>query len=78
MSRPKLQDYERKARLNLTISQETKAMLETVRQAKNAPISALLEDLIQREYRKLVKAGKAAEGQIPGQITIIPEQESQR
>lgn len=70
MSRPKLPNMEKKAKMNLTISPEAKEMAEAVRAVKNVSMSQLLEECIRKEYKKLQKAGDVP---VPGQITMSNE-----
>ena len=53
MARPKLSEDLKKVRLNLTVSKETKEMLDFIRNYKNVSISELLDTTISKEYKKL-------------------------
>lgn len=70
MARPKLPNFEKKVKINLTVSPETKEMAEAIRIKKNVSISTLVEEMIRKEYKKLVKSGEAKELPMPGQVTI--------
>lgn len=67
MARPKLPDFEKKVKFNLTISPEAKEMADLIRIKKNISMSAFIEEAIRKEYRKMVKRGEAPEEQLPGQ-----------
>lgn len=70
MARPKLPNSLKKEKLNLTVSRETKEMIEFIRIQKNISISAFLEEIVAKEYKKLQKAGKVPEPQLPGQMNF--------
>lgn len=70
MARPKLPNSLKKEKLNLTVSRETKEMIEFIRIEKNISISAFLEEIIAKEYKKLRKVGKVPESQLPGQMNF--------
>lgn len=70
MARPKLPNNLKKEKLNLTVSRETKEMIEFIRIEKNISISAFLEEIVAKEYKKLQKAGKAPDPQMPGQMNF--------
>lgn len=70
MARPKLDDSLKKVRLNLTISRETKEMLDTIRIKKGVSISEFLETAVKKEYKKLQKTSQVPEPQIHGQMDI--------
>lgn len=70
MARPKLPNSLKKEKLNLTVSRETKEMIEFIRIEKNISISAFLEEIVAKEYKKLRKAGKVPESQLPGQMNF--------
>lgn len=71
MARPKLPNLEKKEKLNLTVSREVKEMLNTIRIEKNISISAFLEEVVAKEYKKLQKAGKVEEPQLAGQMNLV-------
>ena len=58
MARPKLSEELRKEKLHLSISPNTKKMLDEIRAEKNQSISELVEEYVQKEYRKLHKKAK--------------------
>lgn len=70
MARPKLPNSLKKEKLNLTVSRETKEMIEFIRIQKNISISAFLEEIVAKEYKKLQKSGKAPEVQLHGQMNF--------
>lgn len=70
MARPKLPNSLKKEKLNLTVSREVKEMLDSIRIEKNISISAFLEEIVIKEYKKLQKAGKVEEAQLHGQMTL--------
>lgn len=57
MARPK-STAPKKVKMNLTVSPETKEMAETIRNLKKISISELLEDVLRKEYKKLVNSGE--------------------
>lgn len=70
MARPKLPNSLKKEKLNLTVSRETKEMIEFIRIQKNISISAFLEEIVAKEYKKLQKSGKAPEVQLHGRMNF--------
>ena len=54
MGRPKTTGST-KTKLTLTVSSETKEMLEVIRVKKRTSISAMLEEMVCKEYKKLKK-----------------------
>jgi hypothetical protein len=71
MARPKLPEGLKKETLHLTVSKESKEMLNAIRDNKEKSISTLVEAMIVREYRKLVKSGAIKDNeQLKGQISI--------
>lgn len=71
MARPRLSEGLKKERINLTISKETKEMLDAIRQINDTSISEFVEKTIVKEYRKLVKNGKISDNeQIKGQASL--------
>lgn len=70
MARPKLPNATKRVKMTLTVSPEVKDMAEYIRIKKSISISALIEEVIRKEYRKLAKAGEAPAEQLPGQIKM--------
>lgn len=70
MARPKLDSSIKKTKLSLTISPDAQEMLDFIRRENNVSISEFVEDAVRREYKRLRRAGRVPDEQIPGQITI--------
>lgn len=70
MGRPKILTAEKRVNFTLTVPQEVKDMADCIRENTGVSTSAFIEEYIRREYRKLVKSGKAPAEQIPGQQTF--------
>ena len=70
MARPRLDSSIKKTKLSLTISPDVQEMLEFIRRENNISISEFVEDAVRREYKRLRRAGRVPDEQIPGQITI--------
>lgn len=70
MARPKLDSSIKKTKLSLTISPDVQEMLNFIRRENNISISEFVEDAVRREYKRLRRAGRVPDEQIPGQITI--------
>jgi hypothetical protein len=64
MPRPKLPNGVAKEKLNLTVSKETKEMLEIIRIKKNISISSFVEECIRKECKKIEKSIKIPEMQM--------------
>lgn len=70
MARPRLDSSIKKTKLSLTISPDAQEMLDFIRRENNVSISEFVEDAVRREYKRLRRAGRVPDEQIPGQITI--------
>lgn len=68
MPRPKLPKKQKKERLNLTVSPETKEMIDLMRIKMNVSISEFFETVIQKEFKKMSKKGEITD--ILGQMSI--------
>lgn len=70
MARPKLDSSIKKTKLSLTIAPDVQEMLDFIRQENNVSISEFVEDAVRREYKRLRRAGRVPDEQIPGQMCI--------
>lgn len=69
MSRPKT-GLPNKKKLTLSISPDSLEMANYIRLRQNISLSEFLETAIQKEYKKLSKAGNVPDIQIAGQLKI--------
>lgn len=70
MGRPKIPTAEKRVNFTLTVPQSVKDKADYIRENTGVSTSAFIEEYICREYKKLVKSGKAPAEQIPGQQTF--------
>ena len=70
MARPKLDSSIKKTKLSLTISPDAQEMLDFIRRENNVSISEFVEDAVRREYKRLRRAGRVPDEQIPGQMSM--------
>ena len=70
MARPKLDSSIKKSKLTLTISPDVHEMLDFIRRENDVSISGFVEDAVKREYKRLRRAGRVPDEQIPGQMTM--------
>ena len=61
MGRPKIGNEPVRVRMNLTLLPEVKEMADTIRIKKGISISALMEQTIRTEYKRIMKREEADE-----------------
>lgn len=70
MARPKLDSSIKKVKLSLTVSPDVQEMLDFIRRENDVSISEFVSDAITREYKRLRRAGRVPDEQIPGQMSM--------
>lgn len=70
MARPKLDSSIKKVKLSLTVSPDVQEMLDFIRRENDVSISGFVSDAITREYKRLRRAGRVPDEQIPGQMSM--------